>query len=257
MVTDGLAEVAADPGDLHMAHFDISRAHFMPKVRRKIFVELPAEDRDENDQNGFVGQLNRTMYGTQDASNASQEDYSKVLLTGGYLSQAGSPALFFRAEIRGRMLVHGDDFILLATAAEIVGVFALLSSRYTVKLVGKIGLGCLPEFRVSHLEPCVKFVDLPGAARRVELEADQRHAELSIANAGLDSDSRPLTNPGRKLAGKELEEPDLLGAAAASEYRARAARANFLASDRPDVALAVKELCRRMSAPLVRCLVSL
>ena len=84
------------------------------------------------------------MYGTRDASSAFQEDYSSLLLTGGYVPQAGSPALFFRAEVRGRMLVHGDDFILLATAAEIVGVFALLSSRYTVKLVGKTGPGCLP-----------------------------------------------------------------------------------------------------------------
>ncbi len=33
---------------------------------------------------------------------------------------------------------------------------------------------------------------------------------------------------------------------------ARAARANFLASDRPDIAFAVKELCRGMSAPTAR-----
>ena len=31
-----------------------------------------------------------------------------------------------------------------------------------------------------------------------------------------------------------------------------AARANFLASDRPDTAFAVKELCRGMSAPTTR-----
>ena len=71
-----------------------------------------------------------------------------------------------------------------------------------------------------------------------------------MASAGLDGDSRSLTTPGRKLVGKELElEPELLDSAAASEYRARAARANFLASDRPDIAFAVKELCRGMSAP--------
>ena len=32
-------------------------------------------------------------------------------------------------------------------------------------------------------------------------------------------------------------------------FRATAARANYLALDRPDVAFAAKELCRRMSAP--------
>jgi hypothetical protein len=86
-----------------------------------------------------------------------------------------------------------------------------------------------------------------------EWEADQRHAELLIAGAGLTQDSRPLSNPGRKLTAKELEtEPELLDAEAASDFRARAARANFMASDRPDVAFAVKELCRGMSAPSTR-----
>ena len=38
----------------------------------------------------------------------------------------------------------------------------------------------------------------------------------------------------------------------ASKFRALAARANFLASDRPDIAFAVKELCRAMAAPSKR-----
>ena len=52
---------------LKMAHFDISRAHFMPKAEREIYVELP--DEDPKKAEGFVGRLERGMYGTQDASN--------------------------------------------------------------------------------------------------------------------------------------------------------------------------------------------
>ena len=40
-----------------------------------------------------------------------------------------------------------------------------------------------------------------------------------------------------------------LDAAEAELFRSTAARANYLALDRPDVAFAAKELCRRMSAP--------
>ena len=42
---------------------------------------------------------------------------------------------------------------------------------------------------------------------------------------------------------------ELLGAAETSLFRATAARANYLALDRPEVAFSAKELCRRMSAP--------
>jgi hypothetical protein len=86
-----------------------------------------------------------------------------------------------------------------------------------------------------------------------EWEADQRHAELLIESAGLDSESRPLSNPGRKLSTKELDvEAVPLVGTSATNFRANAARANFLASDRPDIAFAVKELCRGMSSPTDR-----
>ena len=42
---------------------------------------------------------------------------------------------------------------------------------------------------------------------------------------------------------------ELLGPAEASQYRANAARANYLAQDRADVQYAVKEIARRMSRP--------
>ena len=38
----------------------------------------------------------------------------------------------------------------------------------------------------------------------------------------------------------------------ASTYRALAARANYLAQDRPDIHFATKELCREMSEPTLR-----
>ncbi len=79
--------------------------------------------------------------------------------------------------------------------------------------------------------------------------ADQRHAELLIAGLGLAPDSKPLTNPGRKLTAKELDaELAPLDGRAATEFRIMTARANFLASDRPDAAFAVNELCRGMSS---------
>ena len=50
---------------------------------------------------------------------------------------------------------------------------------------------------------------------------------------------------------REEEEAAPLGPAQAREYRTLAARANYLALDRPDIQFAVKESCRGMAAPVV------
>ena len=51
-----------------MASWDISRAHFMGKAERNLFVELPPEDQHRPDEPGaMVGKLLKSMYGTQEA----------------------------------------------------------------------------------------------------------------------------------------------------------------------------------------------
>ena len=52
------------------------------------------------------------------------------------------------------------------------------------------------------------------------------------------------------MTGKEQkEESEELSGESATSFRALAARANFLAIDRPDMSFAVKELCRGMAHP--------
>ena len=99
---------------LKLAHFDISRAHFMPKARHELYVEL--FDEDPMKQKGCVKLLLRSMYGTQDASNLWQEDYSGTLAQRGYVPGQSNPAVFLSHRGDGRMLVHGDDFVLLAAS---------------------------------------------------------------------------------------------------------------------------------------------
>lgn len=103
-------------------------------------------------------------------------------------------------------------------------------------------------------EPDDEIRVLNRVVRRVrsgyEWEADQRHAEILTRAAGLDSNSKGLSCPGRRLHNNEPgRDPELLSGPRATAYRANVARANFLAVDRPDIAFAVKELCRSMSSP--------
>ena len=59
-----------------------------------------------------------------------------------------------------------------------------------------------------------------------------------------------LTYPGgeKKVMEEEERSAELVGAEAAM-FRAVAARANYLAADRPDRQYSVKEICRKMSKP--------
>ena len=145
---------------LKLAHFDVSRAHFMPKARRELYVELP--DEDPMKQRGCVGLLLRSMYGTQDASNLWQEDYT------------------------GTLAQHGDDFVLLADDEEIQVVEQLLKSKYTVKVVSVIGDGSLQQEAVI-LNRIVSYVPQNKANKMaMEIEPDQRHVDILLREHGLD-----------------------------------------------------------------------
>ena len=234
--------MAADDHRMQVTLVDISRAYFNAFIAREVFVELPREAGYGKD---VVGKLVKCMYGTRDAAQGWENAYRAALEAMEFKRGRASPCVFSHAGRQVFLTVHGDDFLATGSASSLSWFERTLLTTFEGKVKGRLQ------------KPGDELRILNRIARRTEdgyeWEADQRHAEMIVASAGLDGESRPLTNPGRKLAGKELEvEPELLGAEAASEYRARAARANFLASDRPDIAFAVKELCRGMSAPTVR-----
>ena len=83
----------------------------------------------------------------------------------------------------------------------------------------------------------------------VQLEADSRHQETLISE--LEQDVRGLGTPDVKNQQRKAGDGDenLLDEAEAHSVRSTAARANYLALDRTDLAFATKELCRRTSSP--------
>ena len=98
--------------ELVMGVFDISRAHFMPKVLRELYVEIPEEDK-KPEEGDIVGRLNRGMYGFRDASHAWMLDWQELLRGGGYRVGAANPALFYNAEecSRGAVMVMISMFL--------------------------------------------------------------------------------------------------------------------------------------------------
>ena len=124
------------------------------------------------------------------------------------------------------------------------GVHCALEKNILLKKVGTLSgdAGDVQEIRVLSRV-------LRWTAWRLAYEADPRHAELLSQACGSSASLR--TTPGLKPISCAPGDESLLSGAEARLYRACAARGNYLALDRVDVAFAAKELCRRMSSPVL------
>ena len=146
-----------------------------------------------------------------------------------------------------RCLVHGDDFVCVGQPEELKWLKAKLSMRFEIK-TSMVGLNAQDgEIREARILNRVIRVTPQGW----EYEADQRHADLIIQETGASSKGL-LSRPGgdKKVLEEEAESEELTGSEA-TRFRAVAARANYLAADRPDIQYAVKEVCRRMAKPVI------
>ena len=82
-----------------------------------------------------------------------------------------------------------------------------------------------------------------------EYEADPKHAEQLLLEAGLEN-AKPPPTPGFHEVGEFEGSEELLDADAHHEYRSRAEVLQYLAADRLDLRYATKELTRDAAAPM-------
>ena len=124
LVTDGIPGLTQSEDDVNQDHsmtdssdelmlgiFDISRAHFMPKAERELYIEIPKEDFCDGDGD-VVGKLNRNMYGFRDAANGWFRDWQSLLASKGYKTGVANPALFHNPQCGARGGAHCDIFLL-------------------------------------------------------------------------------------------------------------------------------------------------
>ena len=77
----------------------------------------------------------------------------------------------------------------------------------------------------------------------LEYEADPRQGEKLPEEFDLDDRCNSVATPGLKALAQQLEEETDLVGAELTRLRAIAARANYLAADRPDIQFSSKEIC--------------
>ncbi len=91
---------------------DVKRAYFYADVRSDIFVEIPAEDKTEQDVNeDNVAMLKLSMYGTREAASAWQRKVRDVVEKLVFSVSMINPCIFKHKSMGIECMVHGDDFI--------------------------------------------------------------------------------------------------------------------------------------------------
>ena len=233
---------------LKLSFIDIRRAHFTAKASREIYVDLVEEDQDDPNVKQ-CGLLLKSMYGTQDAAQNWEQEYSDFLVSIGFLQGLGSPCLFYHPVRNIRVNVHGDDFTNLGTHEQLLWLRDKFLERYEIKDSGIMGPDPDDIKQVRVLNRLVTW-----HSDRLEYEADPRHAEIIIAELALQS-AKPVSTPGGRD-NKEKEGADgdspALDQRKMFQYRSLVMRAQYLSLDRRDIQFATKELARKMQAPTER-----
>ena len=119
--------------NLVLAVFDVGRAHFNGVCERDVHVEPPSELH----RLGLVAKLNKTKYGTQDASNAWQKLWGEHLRSNGFELSASNQALYKSELVNG--FCRGDDFATAAAEDQIESLGKILHGKFGTRCIGMIG----------------------------------------------------------------------------------------------------------------------
>ena len=167
---------------------DIRKAYFFAPATRKVYIELPPEDHEQ----GKVGLLMKSLYGTRDAALNWTAAYTSVLVNKmNFVQGKSTPCAFYHEKWQIRTLVHGDDFVSEGPEKNLLAMDEMLRKEFEVKteILG-------PEKRhvqqVKILNRVVSWED-----DGIVWEPDPRHAELIISQLGLEN-AKPLKLPGIK-----------------------------------------------------------
>ena len=222
--------MSGDKGEKLMVN-DVGRAFFCAPARRQVLVELPHEDKDEH---GMIGELTSSMYGTRDAAQNWGEECAENMVEAGFARGNAPPCIFYHRERGLRTYIHGGGYVAAGKDSELKWLKATFEAKCGIKtqILGKDHEDC-KQVKVSNRR-------LTLTKGGIAYEADPRHAEIVVQDLGL-KDAKGVVAPGTKEEGTAKEYcQDKLSPAKASEYRAIAARLNYLSPDRRDIRFSVK-----------------
>ena len=228
-----------------MSFVDVKRAHFVSNATRELYVELPAE---AGVPKGKVGRLLKSMYGCRDAGKNWELEVARVMKKLGFRQGVSNPCVFYHAERDIRTMVHGDDFVSVASLEALKWLNKGYESAWTVVIRGIIGP---PQYKECQPSIIVLNRLLTWTPRGIEYECDPRHAQLVLKDYGIAKGK--VTTPIVKEPPDDKDKPDpKIPADEISFYRSATMRLNYAGQDRPDLAYVCRELAKGMSEPTER-----
>ena len=236
---------------LKLGLWDISRAHFYGIPKRTIYIELPDEDVSYTESGEKeCGLLMKSMYGTQDAPNIWQSHYTSLLESANIKRGRSNASVFYRESDGTRIVVHGDDFLVLSDSQGLQEIDDLLRSAYELKRLGTLGFEEGDDREIHFLNRLIR-VGKHNGRQAVFLEPDRRHVDLLIRELGLETAKGVDTPDVKKSVDQQMLESKspILGKDLAKTYRSCVMRAAYLSQDRPDISHTVKDLARGMVNP--------
>ena len=239
------------PQRTQISLIDITRAYFWAETDPEdpTYVALPSEDADH--ERGMCGLLKRHMYGTKAAADGWHTEMASTLSDFGFEVGDASACVFVHPDRRLKCSCHGDDLTTCGPKDALDWFKQRLEEKYELKEGARLGPGPDDDKTGRVLNRILHWT--PDG---ITYEADPRQVEKLLRDLKLEG-SKAVATPGTKASFEQLAADKLLPEEKVSPYRAVAARANYLAADRPDVQFSAKEVCRWMSAPTEHGLMSL
>jgi hypothetical protein len=237
---------SSEPREVLYKFYDVSRAHFYGHVQRRLWVELPPEERQDEEE-PLVGLLLRTMYGTMDASQVWQGDYVELLKSVELLQGKSSPAILWHPGRDIALEVHGDDFGVLMYADD-EAWFDELLKKYDYKVTGRLSSAAEGVQSTVYLNRVLIWDPAAGEAR---IESDVRHVDMILRDLHL-CDAKPVQTPAVKKSVAEMIEASqsqTLDDAQSKLYRSLVMRASYIGQDRPDLSYIASSLAKSMKTP--------
>ena len=232
-------------GKSRLLVMDVKKAFLYGDIEERLYIELP--DEDPKKKAGYVGRLVKAMYGTRAAPQVWQRVVREFMYDLGFTGSLKYPCVFYHEGMELKVVTHVDDFLCVGPSASLEWLREQMEKKFAItsKMLG-------PKHE-SGTEQEVEFLgrSIRWCREGIEYEGDEKHAKTLVKDWGMDQ-SKSVGTPGtseEKAKIENDEELPSLNGSEAKRYRAAAARLNYLAQDRPDLAFAAKEVSRAMSSP--------
>ena len=132
--------------------------------------------------------------------------------------------------------MQGDDFIITGDSMQLAWIESRLNEGLILKRRAILGPDDGDDKTVTILNRLVTSVCLPGSRSQIEIEADPRHREISLAQMNLDgANAKSVTTPAVKMQEWTLQMLMKIDRDRASTFRSATMRASYMSINRVDV----------------------